>query len=718
MKSRIFLIILSIILVSVMALSGCKGGNDSESGGNNTTESTSQGGGSSESGTNAGNTKTETDDKYDYVEGTLHDVNVDYAKPVADLVTNGNCGYRVVIGNDDTREAALFVLSRITEATGAFVDKAEIGDVEITKTSKYIVFGADLSKYGLTMPGFDTLNVSGYRIQNYGSNVFINAHAQRGYQMGGIAFLRAALGYDMFSADLVIYDKVDGSGKTVMPAMDITEKPDYDYITDSNKIDSTAEYGMGYYSQSAVFMDPSNSGTRWVHNVLDFITGGEGDSLNESAALKAVKNDPVKRKWLAQDGKQICFTAHGDVESYNAMVETFVSHAKTTIIREQSKTRDTLLISAMDNLVENPAVPRCTCDACNASNEYYGGTMAGAQLILVNTVAKRVSEWLKDEEGGLAEFGYEKKIYFGFLSYSASQRPPVEEDANGNAKLKKVCYFNVDDSGNVVKDERSEDLKCEDNVLIYTTASGDMTKPIYESSNVNSYINWGLLGGDLYIWSYERNYKNYLFPFNSYGACFASMRFWKTCGARYVYWEGTWENSNCSGFAKLNDYIDAKAAFDVNADYQALVDKFFKYYFGEGSEYMYEYFVGVQVQTRNTNDRAGKGYPQTDSYVENKEFWPIGLINTWNGLIEKAQEAVSVNKGVDDERYEVLSKHILIESLFPRYLYCEMYADMFDDDTLLSMRKEFVKDFKALANSHHREHFTFDEEVLPSWGLN
>ena len=707
MKNRIFLIILSLILVSVMALSGCKGGNNSESGG-----------GSSGNGSNTSNTKTETQDKYDYVEGTLHDVNVDYEKPVSDFVTNGNCGYRVVIGNDDTREAALFVLSRITEATGAFVDKAEIGDVKITKTSKYIVFGADLSKYGLTMPGFDTLNVSGYRIQNYGSNVFINAHAQRGYQMGGIAFLRAALGYDMFSADLVIYDKVDDSGKTVMPAMDITEKPDYDYITDSNKIDSTAEYGMGYYSQSAVFMDPSNSGTRWVHNVLDFITGGEGDSLNESAALKAVKNDPVKRKWLAQDGKQICFTAHGDIESYNAMVEAFVSHAKTTIIKEQSKTRDTLLISAMDNLVENPAVPRCTCDACNASNEYYGGTMAGAQLILVNTVAKRVSEWLKDEEGGLAEFGYERKIYFGFLSYSASQKPPVEEDANGNAKLKKICYFNVDDSGNVVKDERSEDLKCEDNVLIYTTASGDMTKPIYESSNVNSYINWGLLGGDLYIWSYERNYKNYLFPFNSYGACFASMRFWKTCGARYVYWEGTWENSNCSGFAKLNDYIDAKAAFDVNADYQALVDKFFKYYFGEGSEYMYEYFVGVQVQTRNTNDRAGKGYPQTDAYVENKEFWPFGLINTWNGLIEKAQEAVSVNKGVDDERYEVLSKHILIESLFPRYLYCDMYADMFDDDTLLSMRKEFVKDFKALANSHHREHFTFDEEVLPSWGLN
>ena len=700
MKNKLFLIILSIIMASVMAFSGCKGGNVDSSGSSDTN--------------NAGK---ENEDKYTYVEGTLHEVNVNDDKPVANLVTNGNCGYEIVIGNDTTREAAMFILARINEATGAFVDKDEIANVEITKTSKYIVLGADLSKYGLTMPEFATLDASGYRIQNYGTNVFINAYAARGYQMGALAFLRAALGYDMFSADLVIYDKVDGSGTTVMPAMDITERPDYDYIADSNKIDAIAQYGMGYYSQSNVFMDPSNSGTRWVHNAIDFITGGDGDTLNGSAALEAVRNDPLKSKWLAQDGKQICFTAHGDKESYEAMVAEFIKHTKTTITKELSETRDTLLISPMDGLLENPAVARCTCDACNASTEYYGGTIAGSQLLLVNAVAESINEWLKDEEGGLAEFGYERHIHIGLLSYSASQKPPVEIDANGNAKLKKECYFWVN-NGTVTRDERQKDLVCAEGVIVYTTAAGEMTKPIYESANVNNYINWGLLGGDLYIWSYERNYKNYLFAFNSYAASFSSMRFWKQCGARYIYWEGSWENSNTPGFAKLNDYLDAKGAFNVNYDYLELADKFFKNYFGEGSEYMFEFFTQVQVQTRNTNDKAGQGYPQTDAYVENREFWPFGLVNGWMNLIQKAQDAILVNKGVDDARYEVLGKHILIESLFPRFVLCQLYDDMYDAETLLGMRKEFAKDFKALSNSHYREHYKFDEVILPAWGLN
>ncbi len=697
MKNKKFFTVLSVAMAALMWFSGCaKNPTDTE---------------------DLKNAVKESNDKYNYVEGMLHDVNVDYENPVADLAVNGNCGYKVVIGDDTTREASMFVLSRINEATGAFVDKKEMDDVTITTTSKYIVFGADLSEYGLTMPGFDTLDVSGYRIQNYGTNVFINAYAPRGYQMGGIAFLRAALGYDMFSADLVIYDKVDESGKTVMPAMDITERPDYDYITVSNKLDSAAEYGMGYYSQSSIFMDPSNSGTRWVHNAIDYITGGEGDTKNGSDALNEVLNDPMKRKWMADDGKQICFTAHGDKEAYDAMLEAFVSHTKTTITKELSRTRDTLLISAMDGLLENPAVARCTCDACNASTEYYGGTIAGAQLLLVNTVAESINEWLKDEEGGLAEFGYERTVHIGLLSYSAAQKPPVATDENGNVTLKKECYFWVND-GTVTCDEREKDLVCAENVVVYTTAAGDMTKPIYESANVNSYLNWGLLGGALYIWSYERNYKNYLFPLNSFCASFSSMRFWRMCGARYIYWEGSWENSNCSGFAKLNDYLDAKGAFNVNYDYLELAEKFFKNYFGEGGEYMFRYFTEVQVQTRNTNERAGKGYPQTDAYVENREFWPFGLINGWMDLIEKAEEAIQVNKGVDDERYEVLSKHILIESLFPRFVLCQLYDDMYDADTLLAMRKEFAKDFKALSNSHHRENYKFDEEILPSWGLN
>lgn len=705
-KTKIISLLLSLCLL-VPTVTACKKNNDKNNNNGN------KNGGYT-------NALTEEENKYAHVDGTLHEVNVNFDAPIGNFVVDGASDYSLVQASTLAKEAVSFVFGKVVEATGTSLQRVEAGNATITKESKYIVFGATLSDFGLTMPEYTTLNVSGYRIQNYGANVFINAYAERGYQMGAIALLRAVLGYDMFADDTVIFEK-DG---TVMPAIDITEKPDYDYAAPSNNISSEATYGMGYITNSSIFMDPSNDGYRWVHNILDFVTdgNGNGDDSKTSDELKAVRTDPVKKKWLSDEGNQVCFNAHGDPEAYELMVEEFVKHTKKVISQEKNRTRDTLLISQMDSFVGQVTETRCSCDACEASWNYYGGTMAGSHLQLINRVAEEVNKWLDSEEA-IELFGERRTVYIGFLCYSASINAPVGVDSDGNVVLKKECSFIVDDeSGEVLLDEKDKDLKCGNNVMLFYAASGaNYTKPFYDVANerfYNAITRWTALGNNLYVWAYENCYHAYLYPYNSWDSTADNMRFWKSLGARFIYWEGTWENANNPSFSKLSDYIDGKLAFDVNADYQALVEKFFDNYFGEGSEYMYQYFTEVQAHCRSNEVAMGDGKVQSDLTAD-KTNWPINLINRWMGLIEQAEKAIEVNAGVDDTRYAALSKHLLVESLFPRFVLCNSYDDMFDQETILAMRKAYAADFayyNTSASATHQEHYTFDV-ILKEWGL-
>ena len=68
------------------------------------------------------------------------------------------------------------------------------------------------------------------------------AHRLSGYQQGALTFLRHVVGYDMISEDTVIYER-DGS---VMPDMEIKERPDFDWAHPINNFTEKTKYGLGF----------------------------------------------------------------------------------------------------------------------------------------------------------------------------------------------------------------------------------------------------------------------------------------------------------------------------------------------------------------------------------------------------------------------------------------------------------------------------------------
>ena len=172
---------------------------------------------------------------------------------------------------------------------------------------------------------------------------------------------------------------------------------------------------------------------------------------------------------------------------------------------------------------------------------------------------------------------------------------------------------------------------------------------------------------------------------------------------------------NNPGFAKLRDYINSKGMFDVNSDYNELVDKFFKYYFREAAPVMRKYFNEVQVNlTINENITGGRvhSYGLSDNRV-----WPEALVTGWLNSFDVAQNEILKYKDTDSELYEALSKHILIESLFPRYVLCTKYDKSFSASQIKAMRKSFLKDFEDLGNTTHQEHFVISV-ITSGWNLD
>lgn len=636
------------------------------------------------------------------IEGTLHDVNVNYDAPVGKFAENGKTEYKIVFSSAFA-SAAKFAAQHFNAATGAVFETISAEDYDLSG-GKTIIFGLnDLIRSTVTVPDQSEIGSKGYYIKTVGDDVLVYCTSEDGAQLAAIALLNAIVGYDMISGDCVVYEKAGD----VLPSIEIKERPDFEYRVNSNTITDGARYGMGFTMNAGILKTKSGDN---VHNLYDFFT--ESDVTDHPKWFSSRDVD------LANRLGQPCFTAHGDKEEYDALVDNFVKQIEDILVAQP--TVEVMRISQNDTVGSN-SIRRCKCTSCLESYNYYG-TLGGALLSFTNDVAEKINEYI---ENNMPERSFNLMV----LVYGDAIQAPVKRDANGNYILDEKgkgipdvrYWFDEDGEKTAVKDENGKDklLVCEKNVgYEFAASSANWIHSFYEDENrdYSSAIEaWSGLNGDLYIWSYEISYYQYLYPYNNYQIMMDNFKYFKEYGGKYIYPEGTWENPNNPGFAKLRDYINSKGMFNVNLDYNALVDKFFKYYFREAAPYMRKYFDEVQVNLSDNENVTGGGvhsYGLSDSKV-----WPEGMITNWYNSFKQAQKAIEIYSGVNDDLYEMLTKHLTIESLFPRYVLCTTYAESYSPEQLKQLRKDFVNDFDLLGNTTHQEHFTISD-ITNKWNID
>ncbi len=600
----------------------------------------------------------------------LHKVNVTEGN--LPFAVNGACEYVLVYTNTtETYKAATLIQRHVRLHTGATVDLQEYNSQQWSADKKYIVLNvpALFDTAGGVMPT-DDLGQRGYYIKSIGNSVFIAVLADTGCQLGAISFLNHVIGFKQYSSDTVVYTK---TGET-LPTFDIIERPDFEYYVTGNKISSEGSYGMGYSGSLFVPVDGEN----W-HNTMNYLPPEVYKSANPD--------------WYSTAGDELCYTARGNEESYNSLVQIMAE--KVLMYASQYPDRPLITITIED------AHRSCQCDACAQSRKDYGGVDSAALIKLVNQINRVVQAKLQEEAD---QSGSTKRtLYILFFAYFNMEKPPVKQNADGT-------YSPIDQS--VVLD---------DNVGVYIA-------PIYASYNQSFYHDdnisakqtidgWASCAKNLFMWLYETNYSHYLYPLNSYDTMLETFRYCQISGARFMFPEGQYNQGSVSHFSRVKEYFDSVATFNVNINYEDMLDDFFTNYFREAAEPMREFFDQLQAQLRYLEVT----YPaQVNGNIynnmANQEYWPKKMLDGWLDLCDEAYKAIEKYQTTDPELYQTLCDHIKLETIFPRYAILCLHQGKYSAEALKEMQLAFREDCRYFNITNHSETQSIDE-IFASWGL-
>ncbi len=618
------------------------------------------------------------------IEGTLHKVKVLETQNV--FTSNGTTDYKIVYDSSEYYQemAANFIINHVKKATGAKLGVLSPADAVWSNTNKYIVVGdKDLfESAGLTMPT-DDIGLTGYYIKTVGKSAFIMTNGNDGYQLGAIAFLREVLGYDMLSDDCVVYEK---KGDT-MPNMDIVERPDYDFRQNPNKLQTDTIYGMGFTNDNDVWIPVAgyklHNSLKWLP--LDKYLTTHPKWYSDEASISDL---------IGEENGQLCYTAHGDTTEYAAMVNAAVESAKTAISTCSNPAARTISFTIADN----PG--SCNCSACREVLSKYG-CISASVVHFLNDVDDKLQAWLEEEarKAGTVK----KEINIVFFAYYATETPPAVRNQDGT--------FSPAD----------ETVICNDHVGVYIAPiQAKYNVSFYDENNkvtADNIKGWAACSNLIYLWLYQTNFNHYLYPMDNWDVISENYRFGKENNAVFMYDEGQLNQPTTTHFTRLKDYIASKTEFDLNANYDDILDKYFKYYFLDASEYMRSYFDELQAYMRYLEvayaNKLGGGIRDM---MANTDFWKQGTLEGWMNKINLALQSVEKYKGVDDEKYNMLVRHIKIESVFPRFVLCSLYSGMYDDATLLQMRKSLRDDCLELGIERSAEYAMIDT-TFKSWGL-
>ncbi len=621
-------------------------------------------------------------DADNYQSKTLHKVKVTPSSRA--FVKNGTSEYVILYedGQMKAREAAALISKQVAAATGCNIPVESTAEIAWSENSKYIVLGREelFEAAGLTMPE-DDLGTAGYYIKTCGESVFIEVNSIFGYQQAAITFLRHVVGYEMYSEDTVVFYK-DGA---MLPDMEIIERPDFGYRVQGNNVSSETRYNMGFINNQDILIPVTTSVSNhngYFHNSLNYFDSTE-TNLNQEL-LDAHPN------WFSTGGSELCYTARGDEAELEAMVNHVVERMKKAA--EEYPDLNVVTFTIQDNF------DTCKCAACQELMNTYK-TAAAANIRFVNRVAEKIDAWLTEKAE--AEGTKKRELIITIFGYHMTTNPPAKEV---NGKFEPI----------------DETVRCRENVGVFVAPIGaSWTHSLTDETNTtysNMVKGWGSLSNHIFAWLYEPNYSHYLYPFNTYDSMLETMRFCVENNATYVWTEGQSLQYNPPGFNKFKEYFNSKAEFDVNVNYNDLVDDFFSNYFAEAEAPMKQFFTELQMWSRHIESTDPTINGTIYENIAQAKFWPKKMLDHWMDLLDEAYETLEPLRYTDSERYEVLARHIKNESIFPRFALLTLYPGEYSTATLQQMRLDFKADCTELNIKWQAQNTSLDM-LYKQWGI-
>ncbi len=559
------------------------------------------------------------------------------------------------IDNANVKRAVDFINDQFNALAGSKIGYPGTTDpVNWDMTKKYIVVGNHtmFAAAGLEMPAAD-LGDTGYYIVTKGNSVFIMAQEgvdeSQAYQMAALAFLKAVTGYEMYANDCVSFTVADGKNFT-MPDMKIINMPDVEYRNRGQYLSTGAGvYGMGYTNNS-IFMSVNGN---MYHTVLDLLDPSQYYGSHKDWFYLTSQNT----SWWDQivgnqryDHYQLCFST---VKNDETALDIIYGNMKNAILANPS------LHNIALGVADNPYI--CNCSACSGDN---GNAAVASYVEVANKLAERIA---------------------------------ADPDITWTVKLIIFAYREYQDAPAGVTAHKNV------GVMVAPIEASFSTPISGQSQYASSIQAWSKITNHLYIWYYQANFDNYLYPINSWGAMQENIQFALDNGADFIFYQNQSNANAASHFSKLKEYLESSLMVDADADYDTLVNNFFANYFGAASVSMKQYFDAL-VAHMNSLSLTG-GYKEA---INQKSYWPQAKLQEFMGYINAAYAAIEAEGAVNAEVY---NNRIKLESIFPRFALLSLYSDT----TTAGTANSFAVDCSAVGVTYYNEMTTLAASDYSGW---
>lgn len=617
-------------------------------------------------------------EKYRYTDG-VHDLTA----PETDdyMVENGKTEYKLLLpsvsdSNLIVAEAELKYF--FEEATGiklTTVTEPEEG-LPHTAGGKYISLGATkmLQSANVDLKE-DVIGSQGVRIITKDKTVYVAGATSNGALNAVYTFLNLMFDYEQFAYDCFT---ITETRNVKLRDFNVVDVPDFEMrtspaaLTDQNPDNLQYRFRTRTYSEYFLPVGDTDNGAseHIIHNTSNVIPREAPTS---------------QEKWFSDqsgqgaDNTQLCYTAHGDVEAYEALVSRAAEVISRSLVKytpDKYPLRNIVTFTQEDN-----ANTMCNCEWCSKAKEKYG-TQSALALIMANNIRAKLEEWMNMPENA----AYKRDLTLVFFAYAAFVEAPAHYD---------------EEAGKYVVNH--PDLEMRDDVGVYYAISSGLSyqKNIYDEASkegLENSLKWFDIAPTVLLWTYDANFGNFLF--RTAGTNFYdtdAYQFFAAGGAEVIFKQSAMPGANVTSFQMLDIYLDSKMQWDTTQDIHELTQRWFKAMFKDAADVMYDLYVQENnwaiIVAHETKKITQTGII---NYAISREYWQYEMLKSWLDSIDKARELVVKYETIDPELHKVLKEHIDIEWVCPAYYMLAYNEDSLPNDVYNQMVMYFKTDISSL----------------------
>lgn len=574
------------------------------------------------------------------------------------LYKNGVSEYSILLP-DDANTYEVFAANELVEnlrmSTG---NSIPVVTKKTLKNKKRVISLGHTSlwdeKVGIDLSAEDIVD-SGYYIKTVENNVYISCPdymSGSGVLYGVYDFLNDIIGYEFYAADEIYVEKtkeiplMDYEGHFVNPSFELRMLPKADLRDDST---TTKRYRL-------IHPNPAFGMITWGHGQASQYVNPDSPCTCKLAGCKGKTYYEHHPEWFSKYGTkelQLCWTAGEELERVAA--ERFVDYFKAYPDAQY------FMFGQEDNM------STCTCDSCLAAIEEYAGNPAGLQVAFTNNVIKLANEWLQKNQPG-------RRVKYIIYAYYGAEAAPVKTNEAGEV----VAYSD-------------KVIPVDDLYIFYAPIFANFAYQIDSPKNADVYKNlsdWSVIAdGQIIMYLYDINFKNYLINFNNFGTAKGMYELCESLGVTCMSSQAADSYTTC--FQEMRSYVESALMWNLDLSYDELVRKFMTAYYKDAAEYLYDYYEIMRDRYTYYQNIVSPESGGIYGDINNTSLWSQSVIEKIDAAFDKALASIAKYETSDPDTYTLLKNRIMKERLSPTYIKIMLLSSYYSEEELAAMKAEF-----------------------------